>query len=171
MVVGGDKLLFEDDPGSPAALLLETKILLNSVISEAHLGAKFMSLDLKDYFLMSTMENPEYMKIHKCNFPPANIEHYNLTKKITKDGYIYIKIKKGMYGLKYAALLGYQQLVQHLKPFGYYPIPHTDGLWKHTSRKITFCLCVDDFGVKYFHKSDVDHLIDALRQRYDISTD
>ena len=135
LVVGGDKLPYEDDAGSPAALLLETKLLVNSVISDAKRGAKFMSLDLKDYFLMSTMDTPEYMKIHIRNFPPDIIEHYQLLNKLANDNYIYIKIKRGMYGLKQAALLGYQQLIQHLKPFGYAPIPHTDGLWKHTSRK------------------------------------
>ena len=50
LVVGGDKLPYDDDPGSPAASLIETKLLINSVISDAKRGAKFMSLDLKDYF-------------------------------------------------------------------------------------------------------------------------
>jgi len=35
LVVGGDILHYEFDSGSPAASLLETKILLNSVISDA----------------------------------------------------------------------------------------------------------------------------------------
>jgi hypothetical protein len=39
MVVGGDKLLYPDDPASPAASLLETKLLINSTISDAHKGA------------------------------------------------------------------------------------------------------------------------------------
>ena len=39
LVVGGDKLPYYDDAGSPAANLLECKILFNSVISHAHLGA------------------------------------------------------------------------------------------------------------------------------------
>ena len=171
LVVGGDKLPYDDDAGSPAASLIETKLLINSVISDASKGAKFMSLDLKDFFLMSAMQSPEFMKIHKRNFPPDIIDYYNLKDKIANDDYVYIKIKKGMYGLKQAALLGYEQLIQHLKPFGYYPIPHTEGLWKHKSRKITFCLCVDDFGVKYFHQSDVEHLMSALQQKYDISSD
>ena len=34
-----------------------------------------------------------------------------------------------------------------------------------------FCLCVDNFGVKFFHQEDVNHLINALKKRYDISTD
>lgn len=43
MVVGEDKLTYFEDPGSPAASLLETKLPLNSVISDAHLGARFLS--------------------------------------------------------------------------------------------------------------------------------
>jgi len=34
----------------------------------------------------------------------------NTNEKINKDGYVYCKIKLGMYGLKQAALLAYQQL-------------------------------------------------------------
>ena len=49
MVVGGDKLTYFEDPGSPAAPLVETKLFLNSVISDAHLGARFLSCDLKDF--------------------------------------------------------------------------------------------------------------------------
>ena len=49
MVVGGDKLTYHDDAGSPAASLLETKLLLNSTISDADKGARFLSLDLKDF--------------------------------------------------------------------------------------------------------------------------
>ena len=70
LVVGGDKLPYPHDAGSPATNLLETKILLNSVISDAKRGARFMSLDLKDFFLMSPMPVPEFMKIHIKNFPP-----------------------------------------------------------------------------------------------------
>ena len=37
--------------------------------------------------------------------------------------------------------------------------------------KIMFCLCVDDFGVKYFHKEDVEYLLQSLAKHYDLSTD
>jgi len=47
--VGGDKLTYADDAGSPAASLIETKLLINSVISTP--GAKFISMDLKYHFL------------------------------------------------------------------------------------------------------------------------
>lgn len=56
MVVGGDKLDYFEDSGSPAASMLETKILINSTISDASKGAKFMSIDLKDFFLHTIMK-------------------------------------------------------------------------------------------------------------------
>ena len=50
IVVGGDKLTYDADSGSPAANMLETKLLFNSVISDASKGARFCSMDLKDIF-------------------------------------------------------------------------------------------------------------------------
>ena len=115
IVFGGDKLTYKEDPGSPAASLLETKILLNSVISDASKGARFMSLDLKDFFLATPMEQAEYMKIPYQYFPNDIKSRYNLHKKVTSTNFIYVKIKKGMYGLKQAAILAYNNLIKILK--------------------------------------------------------
>ena len=171
LTVGGDKLEYESDAGSPAASLVETKLTLNSTISDAHRGARFMSADLKDFFLATTMEEPEYMRIPYKYFPHDVRLQYDLESKVTTDGYIYVKIKKGMYGLKQAAVLAYDQLVEHLAPHGYFPCPQTTGIWRHKTRQTRFCLCVDDFGIKYFSKADADHLLNALKTKYKISTD
>ena len=170
LVVGGDKLEYDQDAGSPAASILETKLLINSIISDAKKGAKFMSADVKDFFLASPMGRPEYMRIPAKYLPADIIAKYILEEKIS-NGYVYVKINKGMYGLKQAAVLAYDHLVQNLKPYGYAPIPHTLGLWKHETRPITFCLCVDDFGIKYFDKEDVNHLLDSLGKNYKYTTD
>ena len=50
-------------------------------------------------------------------------------------------------------------------------MPQTHGIWRHTSRKTTFTLCVDDFGIQYFSKADADHLIDAIQNTYECSID
>ena len=57
-----------------------------------------------------------------------------------------------MYGLKQAAVLAYNHIKKTLAPHGYEPVQGTTGLWKHKTRKFSFCLCVDDFGIKYFDK-------------------
>ena len=49
-VVGGDKLPCADDPSSPAASLLDTKVMINSTFSDASIGARFLGTDLKDFF-------------------------------------------------------------------------------------------------------------------------
>ena len=65
------------------------------------------------------------------------------------------KIKKEMCGLRQAVLL--------VAPFGYKSILYIRSLWKHGTGPIIFCLCMDDVGVKYFHKDDVNHLITTLQ--------
>ena len=56
ITVGGDRLSYDNDAGSPAANLLETKVMINSVISDAKAGARFMTADIKDYFLATPMD-------------------------------------------------------------------------------------------------------------------
>ena len=34
-----------------------------------------------------------------------------------------------------------------LKTYGYEPVRHTPGIWRHYSRPISFTVVVDDFGV------------------------
>lgn len=51
IVVGKDKLPYDFDAGLPAASLIETKLLINSLISEARKGACFFSTDVRDFFL------------------------------------------------------------------------------------------------------------------------
>ena len=70
LTVGGYCLDCPDNTYSPAASLLETKLLLNSTISDAHLGARFMTMDLKYFFLATPMARSEYMHINSKYFPP-----------------------------------------------------------------------------------------------------
>ena len=111
------------------------------------------------------------MKVHISKFPSDIIEQYNLLEKMDKDGFVYIKIKKGMYGLRQAAVLAYNNVVRLLEPYGYAPVPGTQGIWKHKDKPTRFCLCVDDFGIKYYNKADVEHLLQALSSHYDYTID
>ena len=164
MTIGGDKLVFTGDTGSPAADLLETKLMANSIISDAHKGARCLNLDIKDFFLQSDLPKPEYMRIHSTYFSTRFRQLYDLEKKIDIDGYVYCVILRGMYGLKQAAILAYRQLVQHLKIYGYRPCEGTTGLWEHETLPTKFALCVDDFMVKYYKKEHADHLGGLLQR-------
>ena len=65
----------------------------------------------------------------------------------------------------------YKNLCANLAQDGYKPVQHSLGIWTHESRPITFCLCVDDFGIKYFNKADAQHLLTSLKKHYTVSTD
>jgi hypothetical protein len=76
-----------------------------------------------------------------------------------------------MSGLKEASALAYDQLKEHLAPCGCAPVRFTPGLWKPNERRTTFTLAVDDFGIKYFHKADADHLFSAPHDKHELTKD
>ena len=98
------------------------------------------------------MSNAEYMKIHKKYFLKDICEKYSIQQLVHTDGYVYCRIKKGMYGLKQAARLAYDELKAHLAKYDYHPDKFATNIWRHKTCKTKFCLCVDDFRVQYFQK-------------------
>jgi hypothetical protein len=76
-----------------------------------------------------------------------------------------------MYGLPQAVILSKQLLEKCLATKGYYQCQQTPGLWCHIWRNITFCLVVDDFGIKVTNMHDMDHLVDALKEHYTVAVD
>jgi hypothetical protein len=82
-----------------------------------------------------------------------------------------MEIRKGMPGLKQAGCIANERLVKHLAPYGYSPVPFTPSLWRHSSRPVTFSLVVDYFGIKYVGREHLEHLLSALRDQYEITTD
>ena len=106
------------------------------------------------------------MKVQYKHIPEDIRKHYDLGDKVTSDNCVYIRIKKGMYGLKQAAVLAYNELKEKLQPQGYSPVTGTVRRWEHETRKTKFCLCVDDFGIKYFSIADASHLLQAIGNHY-----
>eukprot|EP00804_Cyclotella_cryptica_P003824 CCRYP_018941-RA/>CCRYP_018941-RA protein AED:0.08 eAED:0.08 QI:0/-1/0/1/-1/0/1/0/151 len=129
--------------------MLTIKILLSSVISRK--GARFMTINIKDFYLNTPMVRPEYMRLKLSVIPDHIIKLYKLDKLVTTDGYVYVLIHKGMYGLPQAGIIAQQLLEKRLALNGYRQSSITPGFWKHNWRPISFTLCVDDFGVKYVH--------------------
>jgi hypothetical protein len=153
MTVGGDRLDAYQDVCSPAVGILDTKLHLNSTISAAKKGARYCTGDLKDFFLCSDMTIFQYMRVHRKYVPAAIIDKYKLTPAhFDSKGYAYLEIRKGIYGLKEASILAYDQLKAHLAPYGYTPVCFTPGLWRHNTCCTTFTLAVDNFGINYFCK-------------------
>jgi hypothetical protein len=145
LTVGGDRLDYSGDVATSTAYITTLKILINSTLSTEE--AAMMMMDIKNYYLGTPLPRFEYMKMLLSRFPEEIIQKYNLNA-LAVDGWVYIEIRKGMYGLKQVGLLANQLLKTRLAPFGYYPARHTPGLWLHKTRPILFTLVVDDFAVK-----------------------
>jgi hypothetical protein len=166
--VGGNLIDYPGITSTPGAEMTKVKLLAKSTISTPE--ARFMCADAKDFYLNTVMHRKEYMWIPVALPPKLAIDAYALDSLIV-NGRVLFEISKGMYGLPQAGHLAYDQLVAHLAPHGYRPVPRTPGLWKHDTIPVTFCLVVDDFGVKYIGKQHADHLLNAIRTKYQLTCD
>ena len=120
---------------------------MNSTIADAAAGAKFLSCDLKDFFLASPMTQAKCMKVALKYFLEDIIKRYNLIA-LENNGYVFVEINKVMYGLKQAAILAYAQLYTYLREAEYPQVLGSTGMWKHVTIRTVFCLYVDDCGIK-----------------------
>ena len=81
------------------------------------------------------MSSAKYMRIHSKYLAPDIRYRYDIEDLIAAYGYVYIKIIMGMYGLKQAAIIAYNQIILHMGPHSYYTVPFTTRLWEHNTRK------------------------------------
>ncbi|MBV5280410.1 MAG: hypothetical protein J0651_03970, partial [Actinobacteria bacterium] len=153
--VGGNLIEYEFDASTKTADLQTAKCLFNSVLSTK--DGRFMGMDVKDFFLGTPLKDYEYMRVARHTIPDA--------------GYLYVRIERGMYGLPHAGRIANDALIEYLEPYGYKPCALTPGLWKHDIDDIVFTLVVDDFGVRYTQRAQVEKLITILRKKYEMKLD
>jgi hypothetical protein len=80
-------------------------------------------------------------------------------------------MRRAVWGLPQAGILANKLLHQCLLPHGYYKCNNAPGLWKHKARPIAFMLVINDFGVKYVGKEHADHLIQCIKEIYELTED
>ena len=113
------------DNGTPTADLLTVKLYLNSVISTP--GARFMGIDIKNFYLNTPMDRPEYLKMKLDNFPDDVIEHYGLQEKADDRGFVVTRVEKGMYGLPHVGIIAQKLLEERLNKENYRQSATTPG--------------------------------------------
>jgi hypothetical protein len=99
------------------------------------------------------------MKMLLSRFPEEIIQKYNLNA-LAVDGWVYIEIRKGIYGLKQVGLLAKHYLARH-----------APGLWIHETWPISFTLVMDDFAVKYVGNQHAERLRNSLLRTYELTTE
>ncbi len=149
--MGSNLINYPDDCGTPTSNLLTVKLMFNSIISTP--GAKFMTIDIRDFYLMTPMDRFKYFRMKLDLFPQDIIDEYGLRDKVDTDGNVFCKVRRGIYGLPQAGIIAQDLLTKRLHKAGYRQSKVTPGYWRHDWHPISFTLVVDDFGVKYINKA------------------
>ena len=98
LTVGGNLLDFTWNISDPTASVTTEKCVFNSVLSNP--GARCLLDDIKFFYLNNILPDPEFMRITLKITSQSIIDSYNLTELVNNQGWIYMNIKKGIYGLK-----------------------------------------------------------------------
>jgi hypothetical protein len=107
ITIGGNHICYPGDTGTKTGSIELVKTLLNSVVSRP--GARFACFDLKNFYLGTPLDRPEYVRIKLADIPQEFIDEYNLAA-YAHNGWIYFEITKGVYGLKQAGKLANELL-------------------------------------------------------------
>ena len=166
--IGGNQVHYAGETTAQTASMMLLKLMLNSVVSDK--GAKFMTADIKDFYLGTPLPSPEYMRINLDHIPEDIITKYNM-RAYAHNNAVVVEVNKGIYGLPQAGRLAQDRLITHLAQHGYHQAENTPCLFKHESNSVSFVLVVDDFGIKYTNAADADHLLRALRELYTMTED
>jgi hypothetical protein len=89
-----------------------------------------MTLDLKDFYLMTPVKRYKYFCMKLDVFPQDIIDKYNLTSKVDHNGNVHCKVRQGMYGLPQAGIIAQELLEERLKKAGYTQSKLMPGYWK-----------------------------------------
>ena len=92
LTMGGDRIVYPGDCGTPTVDLLTVKLHQNSTISTK--DARYMTIDIKNFYLNTPMERFEYMRLKLADIPDDVIHQYNLADKVTPDGWVYLEVRK-----------------------------------------------------------------------------
>jgi hypothetical protein len=127
ITMGGNLINYPNDCGTPTADLLTVKLMFNSIISTPI--AKFMTIDIKDFYLMTPMDRYEYFRMKLELSPEAIINKYDLRDKVDSDGNVFCEIRRGMYGLPQVGIIALDLLTKQLHKAGYSQSKVTPNYW------------------------------------------
>jgi len=102
ITAGGNLINYPGELTMRTADLTTSKLMWNSVLSTE--GAKYMCLDIKNFYLTAPLDWYEYMKMSLSLFPSWIKAQYNLDKH-TKNGFGYLEMRRAVWGLPQAGIL------------------------------------------------------------------
>jgi hypothetical protein len=106
ITIGGNRICYPGNVGTTTALLKLVKLLLNSILFRK--GARFSTIDIKNFYLDTPMPDLEYVCIKISDIPDKFLMEYNLGV-CDRKGWIYLKFGR--------AVMGFPKLVSWPKIF------------------------------------------------------
>ena len=94
--IGGDRLSYSGPTSAQVAGLEIIRLLLNCIVSE---GANMMTLDIKDFYLGTPLDEPEFMTIGLKHIPIDIQNKYGL-QQLAHNGSVVMQIGSTVYGLQ-----------------------------------------------------------------------
>ena len=101
--IGGDKLDAFGPTRANTAALEMIRLFINSMVSEK---AHMMTLDIRNFYLGTPMEEPVFMSINFDSIPQDIVDKYNL-RELVENGKVVMEISSTIYGLKEAGKLSH----------------------------------------------------------------
>ena len=86
ITIAGQNIKYPGDVGTKIASLDLVKLLLNSVLSRQ--GAKFVTLDIRNYYLQTPLDRLEYVCIKLSGIPQDFFDEYNLQDFADANGWV-----------------------------------------------------------------------------------
>ncbi len=75
-MVGGDRINYPGKVATPTAEMHVAKMLFNSIISTR--GARFMTMDISNFYVMTPLHQPKFIRMKLSNIPDKIINEYKL---------------------------------------------------------------------------------------------
>ena len=89
LTVGGNLIDYPGEVSTPTAGTTTAKLVFNSVVSTPK--AKFMGIDIKNFYLGTPMARFEYLRLPINLIPEEIIQQYQLLPLI-RNGFVYVEI-------------------------------------------------------------------------------
>jgi hypothetical protein len=172
IVAGGDMQdrgeYGEDETSSPTVNLSSVYLVLSVGARE---GRKVGTADVGTAYLNAGILKAVYMRIDK-RLAQMLAELFPDDYKLDKDGCIYVKLQKALYGCVESAKLWYDEVSSTLKGLGFEANPHDPCVFNidRNGHQMTVCLYVDDLLMTSIDGEDIEWLASELRKKYETVT-
>ena len=128
-----------------------------------------MTIDISDFYLMTLLKRPEFIRISINDIAEEIIIEYKLREIADSKGMVYIQANRGMYGLPQSGLLANELLKKRLNKRDYHQSKLVPELWSHKCCPVHFTLVIDNYGVKCVGKEHALHLKQTLEENYKVT--